>query len=216
MMVAVLTESRREKLYRRVKWIVGFTIAYNVIEAILALTAGIGSDAISLIGFGLDSTIEVMSAVAVAFMVTRKNPEAFERRTARIVAISFFLLATYVAFESVRSLMEGSAPDHSALGLGIAIASLIIMPGLAWIEYRTGDELGSGAIKADSRQLLLCCYLSGAVVFGLVTNWLAGWWWADPVAGLFIASLAVREGMEAWEGELESPFEVLDELEGDE
>ncbi|MCF2707247.1 cation transporter [Arcanobacterium haemolyticum] len=208
----MLAAERRARLHRRVRIIVGITITYNVIEALVSLWAGAAASSAALIGFALDSVIEVLSAAAIAWQFTRKDPERWERVTVRMVAVAFFALAAYVTIDGIIALAGGHAADHSPLGLGITIASLVIMPLLSLVEFRTGRELGSAAVMADSKQLLLCIYLSGTVLLGLALNSLFGWWWADSVAAFVVALLAVREGLEAWGGEAESPFEVLGEL----
>jgi len=214
-MSAQLTDARRSKLHRRVRFIVGFTISYNVIEAIVAIWAGSLASSAALIGFGLDSVVEVLSAAAIAWQFTRKDPARWEKVTVRAIGIAFFALAAYVTVDAVMALISQEGPDHSPLGLGITALSLIIMPLLAWFEVRTGKELDSKSVMADAKQLILCIYLSGAVFIGLVLNSLFGWWWADSVAALVVAFLAIREGIEAWRGDVESPFEVLEDLDGD-
>lgn len=210
--MTTLTPDRRERLHRRVRFIVAFTITYNVIEAIVAITAGVLASSAALIGFGLDSVVEVLSAVAVAWQFTRKDPERWEKVTVRAIGLAFFALAAYVTIDAILSLVSQEGPEHSPLGIGITALSLLVMPLLAWFEIRTGRELGSKSVLADARQLLLCVYLSGAVFIGLILNSLFGWWWADSVAALVVAALAVREGIEAWTGDVESPFEVLSEM----
>ena len=207
-----LTENRRQTLHRRVRFIVAVTIAYNVIEAVVAITAGARASSAALIGFGLDSVIEVASAAAVAWQFTRKDPERWERAAVKAIAIAFFALAAYVTIDAILALSGVEEVDHSPLGIGIATLSLIVMPALAWFEFRTGRELGSRSVQADAKQLVLCVYLSGTVLIGLLANSLFGWMWADSVAALVVAGLAVREGLEAWRGDLESPFEVLEDL----
>lgn len=201
-MSATLSEERRTRLRRRVRWIVGFTITYNAIEAIIAIWAGSVASSAALIGFGLDSIIEVLSAAAVAWQFTRKDPERWERVTAKVIAIAFFALAAYVSIDAILALIGSSEPDHSPVGIGIAALSVVIMPALAWLETRTGKELGSASVQADAKQLLVCTYLSAAVLLGLLANALLGWWWADSVAALAVAGLAIREGIEAWRGDL--------------
>ena len=212
-MSETLTTARRAMLHRRVRFIVGFTITYNVIEAIVAVLAGVLASSAALIGFGLDSVVEVLSAVAITWQFTRKDPERWETVTVKAIGIAFFALAAYVSSDAVLALVGQEGPDHSPLGLGITALSLVVMPLLAWIEVRTGRELGSKSVMADAKQLILCIYLSGAVFIGLVLDSLFGWWWADSVAALVVAVLAVREGLEAWRGDVESPFEVLEDLE---
>ena len=213
--MTTLTPERRERLHRRVRFIVAFTITYNVLEAVIAIWAGVLASSAALIGFGLDSVVEVLSAVAVAWQFTRKDPERWEKATVRAIGLAFFALAGYVTIDAILRLVSRDAPEHSPLGLGITALSLLVMPALAWYETRTGRELGSKSVLADAKQLLLCVYLSGAVFIGLILNSLLGWWWADSVAALVVAALAVREGIEAWRGDIESPFEVLSEMKED-
>ncbi|MCX2733785.1 cation transporter [Saccharopolyspora sp. NFXS83] len=185
---------------RRVRWLVAATITYNVIEAVIALTAGKVASSVALIGFGLDSAIEVTSAAAVAWQFSARDPEARERVTLRIIAVSFFALAAYVSVESVRSLLDGAEADHSTVGLVLAALSLAVMPGLSYAQRRAGRELGSASAVADSKQTLLCTYLSGVLLAGLLLNTLFSWYWADPLAALVIAAVAAKEGREAWRG----------------
>ncbi|CAL8974888.1 hypothetical protein CELL_01911 [Cellulomonas sp. T2.31MG-18] len=210
-----LGAERRAVLHRRVRRIVATTITYNVLEAAVAIGAGAAASSAALLGFGLDSVVEVLSAVAVAWQFSRRDPERWDALTARLVAVAFFLLAAYVTVESVLTLTGVQRVEHSTVGIGIAALSLVTMPALAWLERRTGRELGSASVVADSRQLLVCMQLSGTVLMGLLANSLLHWQWADSVAALVVAALAVREGVEAWRGEVESPFEVLEELEAD-
>jgi divalent metal cation (Fe/Co/Zn/Cd) transporter len=212
-MTAALSDERRATLHRRVRLIVGFTITYNVIEGIVAISAGAAASSAALIGFGLDSFIEVLSALAVAWQFTRKEPERWEKPTVRAIGIAFFALAAYVTVDAILALVGVEPVEHSPLGIAIAVASLVVMPALAWFQFRTGGELGSKSVQADAKQLLLCVYLSGTVLIGLLLNSLFGWWWADSIAALVVAFLAVREGIEAWRGDVESPFELFEELE---
>ena len=206
-MSAAITADRRVTLHRRVRLIVAFTITYNILEGIIAVAAGAAASSAALIGFGLDSVIEVLSAVAVAWQFTRKNPERWEKPTVRAIGIAFFALAVYVTVDAIIALAGVEPVEHSPLGIGIAVASLVVMPALAWFQFRTGRELGSKSVQADAKQLLLCIYLSGTVLIGLLLNSLFGWTWADSIAALIIAALAMREGIEAWRGDIESPFE---------
>lgn len=201
-MTAVLAHDRRARLRRRVRWIVGFTITYNVVEAVVAIWAGTVASSAALIGFGLDSVVEVLSAVAVAWQFTRKDPERWEAATVKAIAIAFFALAAYVSIDAVLSLAGVVEVEHSPVGIAIAALSVVVMPALAWVEHRTGRELGSRSVQADAKQLLVCTYLSAAVLVGLLANSLLGWWWADAIAALVVAGIAVREGIEAWRGEL--------------
>ncbi|MEV5070706.1 cation transporter [Microbacterium sp. LMI12-1-1.1] len=196
-----LTADRRAVLQRRIRWIVTATIAYNLIEAIVAITAGSIASSGALIAFGLDSTIEVLSAAAVAWQFTRQDPERWEKPTLRVIAVAFFSLAIYVVITSLLTLLGRVEAQHTTLGIIITALSVIIMPFLSLAERRTGRELGSATAVADSKQTLICTYLSAAVLAGLLLNSLLGWWWADAIAGLVIAGFAIREGVEAWRGD---------------
>lgn len=196
-----LADDRRHILQRRIRWIVTATIGYNLVEAIVAITAGSVASSAALIGFGLDSTIEVLSAAAVAWQFTRRDPERWEKGTLRVIAVAFFALAAYVTATSVLALVGQVNVEHSTLGIVITALSVIIMPSLSLAERRAGRELGSATAVADSKQTLICTYLSAAVLIGLVLNSLFGWWWADAIAGLVIAAFAIREGLEAWRGD---------------
>lgn len=193
--------ARRDVLRRRVRFVVAATITYNVIEAIIAITAGAAASSAALIGFGLDSTVEVISAAAIAWQFAGRDHETRERVALRIVAFSFFALAAYVSLEAGRALTGATEPEHSTVGITLAAVSLAVMPLLSFIERRTGRELGSASVVADSKQTLICTYLSGVLLAGLLLNSALGWWWADPVAALAIAGFAVREGIEALRGD---------------
>jgi divalent metal cation (Fe/Co/Zn/Cd) transporter len=192
---------RRALLRRRVRRLVAATITYNVIEAVIAIGAGIGASSVALVGFGLDSTIEVASATAVAWQFSATDHEAREGTALRIIAASFFALATYVTVEAIRALARASEAEHSSIGLGLAASSLLVMPVLSWAQRQAGRQLGSASAVADSKQTLLCTYLSGVLLIGLGLNSALGWWWADPLAALAIAAMAVSEGREAWRGD---------------
>lgn len=193
--------ARRRVLERRIRAIVIATIAYNVVEAIVAVAAGTVASSAALAAFGLDSTIEVLSAAAVAWQFTRRDPERWEKATLRVIAVAFFALAAYVTGSSLLTLLFHTEIAHSTVGLIITALSVVVMPFLSLAERRAGRELGSATAVADSRQTLLCTYLSAAVLLGLLANTLFGWWWADPLAGLVIAAFAIREGVEAWRGD---------------
>lgn len=201
MSATTLTPDRRATLHRRIRLIVAFTIVYNVIEAVVAIAAGSAASSAALIGFGLDSSIEVLSAAAVAWQFTRRDPERWEKPTLRVIAVAFFALAVYVASSSALSLLGGERPEHSTVGLVLTAISVVVMPLVSFAERRAGVEMGSATAVADSKQTLICTYLSAAVLIGLALNSLVGWWWADAVAGLVIAIFAVREGLEAWKGD---------------
>ncbi|WP_108922307.1 cation transporter [Mycobacterium montefiorense] len=192
---------RRAVLSRRVRLLVSATISYNIIEAVVALSAGAVASSAALIGFGLDSVIEVSSAAAVYWQFSGTDPQARERAALRVIALSFFALAGYVTLESIRSLLGGQTAGTSAAGIILAAVSLVVMPLLSYAQRRAGRELGSASAVADSNQTLLCTYLSGVLLVGLLLNYLFGWSWADPVVALVIAAVAVKEGRTAWRGE---------------
>jgi divalent metal cation (Fe/Co/Zn/Cd) transporter len=194
-------QQRRTVLTRRVRLLVAATISYNLIEAIIALAAGTVASSTALVGFGLDSVVEVASAAAVAWQFSGKDPEARERHALKVIALSFFALAAYVTAESVRSLLGTDTAGHSPAGIVLAAASLVVMPVLSYAQRRAGRELGSASAVADSKQTLLCTYLSGILLAGLLLNSLFGWSWADPVVALVIAAVAVIEGRDAWRGQ---------------
>lgn len=201
-MTATITTARQVVLRRRIRLLVAATITYNVVEAVVALVAGTIASSVALIGFGLDSVIEVSSAAAVAWQFAGRDPEKRERVALRVIACSFFALAAYVSVEAVRSLLGGGEADRSVVGIVLVAVSVMVMPFLSLAQRRAGLELGSASAVADSKQTLLCTYLSAAVLLGLVLNAVLGWWWADPVAALVLAVLAVREGRNAWRGDL--------------
>lgn len=192
---------RRDVLARRIRLLVAATITYNVVEAVVALAEGTRVSSSALIGFGLDSVIEVSSAAAIAWQFSAKDPETREKTALRFIAFSFFALAFYVAIDAVLSLLGVDVPRPSVIGIALATASLVVMPVLSLAQRRAGRELGSVSAVADSKQTLLCTYLSAALLAGLVLNAAAGWWWADSVAALVIAAVAVREGVDAWRGD---------------
>lgn len=200
-MTGTIAPERVRVLRRRIRWIVAATITWNVIEGVIALAAGGAASSAALIGFGLDSFVEVLSAAAVAWQFSAHDPETRERAALRVIAIAFFALAAYVAIDAVLALMGLREPEHSAVGIVLAAVSLAVMPLLSWAERRTGRELGSASAVADSKQTLLCAYLSAAVLLGLVAHAALGWAWADAIAALAIAVFAVREGVEAWRGD---------------
>ncbi|MCL2423715.1 MAG: cation transporter [Micrococcales bacterium] len=202
MVLSVNTPSPRVALLRRrIRIVVAVTITWNVVEAVVALIAGGAASSAALIGFGLDSVVEVLSAAAVAWQFAAPDPEKRERAALRVIAWAFFALAAYVTVEAILALTGFREPEHTTVGIVLAALSLSVMPFLSWFERRTGKELGSASAVADSKQTLICSYLSAALLLGLVANALFGWAWADSAAALFIAAFAVREGREAWHGE---------------
>ncbi|WP_133853100.1 cation transporter [Labedaea rhizosphaerae] len=192
---------RRAVLSRRVRWLVAGTITYNVVEAVVALAAGTVASSTALIGFGLDSVIEVASAAAVAWQFAGADARERERVALKVIALSFFALAAYVTVDSIRSLLDTRAADHSTTGIVLAASSLLIMPVLSAAQRRAGRELGSASAVADSKQTLLCTYLSGVLLAGLLVNSLFGWSSADPIVAMVIAAVAVNEGRNAWRGD---------------
>ncbi|MFI7670613.1 cation transporter [Nocardia sp. NPDC049526] len=195
------SSQRNAVLSRRIRWFVAVTISYNVIEAGIALTEGTRVSSTALIGFGLDSVIEVSSAAALAWQFASRDPHKREKTALRIIALSFFALALYVTADSVRGLLGIGETQHSPIGIGLAATSSVVMPVLSWAQRRAGRELGSASAVADSKQTLLCTYLSAVLLVGLLLNSLFGWSWADPIAALVIAAIAVKEGINAWRGD---------------
>ena len=197
-----------ERLTRRGLRLAQFTIGYNVLEGVISVSAGLTAGLVSLVGFGLDSGIESISAIIVAVRLGARlrdgePDEGKERLALRGVAVTFFLLAAYVTVVGIRDLASGEVPDTSTVGIVILVASLVVMPWLAWAKTRVGRALGGDRlILADAAQTRICILLSASTLVGLVAFTLTGQSWLDPVAGFVIAVFAVREGIEAWEGEL--------------
>ncbi len=201
--VSMITGAARKTiLRRRIRWIVAGTIAYNVIEAIIAITAGTTASSAALIGFGLDSIVEILSAASVAWQFAGADPEKREKTALRLIAWSFFALAAYVTVDATLSLFGFREAEHSTVGIVLAAVSLVVMPFLSLAERRAGRELGSRTAVADSKQTLICSYLSAALLIGLLLNALLGWAWADSIAALVIVIFAAREGIEAWRGDV--------------
>ena len=193
----------RERLARKVRLLSWASLAWMTIEGAVAIAAGIAASSIALIGFGLDSGIEGLASLIIVWRFTgaRIHSHAAERRAQKLVAAQFFLLAPYVTFESLQALITGERADPSPVGIGLAIASIILMPALGIAKQRLAGRLGSAATAGEGRQNLLCAYLAAALLVGLVGNAAAGAWWLDPLVGLLIAALALKEGREAWRGE---------------
>lgn len=195
--------AERDLLVRRGLWLAGLTIAWNVLEALVAVGAGIAAGSLALVAFGFDSVIEVLSAWVVVWQFRGElrggHDHERERRALRLIALTFFVLATYVVIEAARDLLgAGEGADASTVGVVLAALSLVVMPTLAWAKRRTALALGSPTLHADAQETLLCAWLSAALLAGLALNAAFGWWWADSVAALAIAALAVHEGIEAW------------------
>lgn len=176
------------------------TLAWNLVEAVVALAAGLAAGSIALVGFGVDAGVELLSAVVVLWQFRGVAVDR-ERLALRLIAVSFFALAAYVGVQAVVDLVRGSEPEPSPAGIAIAAASLVVMPLLARAKRRTGRRLHSPTVLADGNQTRLCAYLSAVLLAGLVLNATLGWWWADPAAALAIAGLAANEGREAWAGD---------------
>jgi divalent metal cation (Fe/Co/Zn/Cd) transporter len=198
-----LRAAERDRLILYAKLLAWTSLAWMTAEGVIAVVAGITAGSIALIGFGIDSAIEGMASVIIIwrFWGARALSEAAERRAQKLVAVQFFVLAPYVAVESVRALVTGHEAETSWLGIGLTIGSAALMPAFGMAKQRVGAKLGSAATRAEGTQNMLCAYLSLAVLAGLLGNTLFGAWWLDPLAGLFIAFVAVREGREAWRGD---------------
>ena len=193
---------RRAGLARLLSWL---SLAYMAAEGAIAVAAAIIAGSVALLGFGLDSVIEGLASIIIVwrFTGTRTLSETAERRAQKAVAVTFFLLAPYIAIDAIHSLITAEHAKTSWLGIGLSIASLIVMPLLGLAKKRIGARLGSGATAGEGVQNILCAYLAAAVLAGLLANTAFGLWWLDPVIALGIAALAVHEGREAWEGEEE-------------
>jgi len=195
--------AERERLERRARMLAWGGIAYHFVEFAIAIGAGIAASSIALIGFGADSLIEALAGFVVLWLFTgaRIGSEGAERRAQQLIAASFFVLAAYVFVESIRTLAGGQHPEASWVGIGLAAFTTVTMPMLARVKRRVGNQLGSAATVKEASQTQLCAYLSVALLVGLVLNAAGGLWWADPLAALFIAGVAVKEGRESWRGE---------------
>jgi divalent metal cation (Fe/Co/Zn/Cd) transporter len=202
--VAAETRPRQGRLRRWAWWLTALTIGWNSLEAVIAIGSGLLAGSIALVGFGLDSVVEVSSALVIAWRLARQGGdhaanERAERRAVRLIALSFFAIALYVSYDSVTRLLGiGEQAEHSPVGLALVALSLVVMPTLAWAKRRVAARLGSVALRADAAQTQLCTYLSAVVLLGLAANGLLGWWWMDPLAGLAVAALALKEGRDAW------------------
>ena len=187
-------------LSRRARGLAWVTLVWNVAEAVIAISAGAAANSMALIGFGLDSSMEVMSAIVIIWQLHGLK-ESRERVALKLIAFSFYALAGYVAVQALVNLTGGIEPSASPVGIGLAIAASIVMPILARAKQRTGRQMGSRTVVADGKQTKLCAYLSLVLLGGLIFNATVGWWWADSVAALAIAALAINEGRQAWNGE---------------
>jgi cation diffusion facilitator family transporter len=201
--VAVLTPARKEELHRRGLLLEWFTVAWNVIEGVVAIGAGVVTGSVSLVAFGADSFIEVISAVALLWRLRKAGPHASaeergaaERRALYLVAATFFLLAAYITYEAVSALLSREGPESSTVGLVLSVVSLLVMPTLAYGKQRTGREMGSEALQADAAETWVCSYLSLALLAGVGLNAAFGWWWADPVGALLMLPVIIWQGWE--------------------
>ena len=190
--------SELARLRRRGFWLEYASMGWMVAEAGVAITAGFIASSIALVGFGLDSVIELLSAGIMVWQL-RSDGEARETRAVRLIGVTFFALAAYLAAESIHDLVSHARPEQSIAGIAVTAAALLVMPGLAVAKRRTGQALGNRTLIADSAETAFCAATSAAALTGLGLNAWLGWWWADPAAALVIAALAVREGIEAWE-----------------
>jgi len=201
---AAASAARKEKLHRRGVRLEMFTVAWNVVEAVVAIGVGIAVGSVALIGFGADSGIEVISAVALLWRLLRAGPHASvpeegaaERKALYLVAATFFLLAFYITYEAVGALLSGEGPESSTVAIVLSAVSLVVMPVLAYLKGRTGREMGSRALVADSAETWVCSYLSLALLLGVGLNAAFGWWWADPVGALVMLPVILWQGWEA-------------------
>ena len=195
--------AERTRLERRARLLAWGGIAWHVVEFAIALAAGIAAGSIALVGFGADSLIEAIAGFVVVWLFTgtRVGSHAAERRAQQLIAVSFFVLAAFVGVESIRTFFDGQHPDPSWIGIALAAFTAVTMPLLAYAKRQVGQKLHSPATVKEASQTTLCAYLSVALLIGLLANAIAGWWWADPLAALFIAAVAVKEGRESWRGE---------------
>ena len=199
----VLEPADRDRLIRRAKTLSWLSLAYMTAEGAIGITAALLASSVALLGFGLDSAIEALASIIVIwrFTGTRRHSEHAEQRAQRLVAITFFLLAPYIAQDAVRTLANGDHPGASWLGIGLSISSIIVMPLLGKAKHRIGRRLGSAATAGEGTQNMLCAYLAAGVLTGLALNVTFDWWWADPAVALGIAALAINEGRQTWRGE---------------
>ena len=198
-----LRPAERDRLIGRAKALSWLSLAWMTVEGAVAITAALIAGSVALLGFGIDSAIEGLASVIVIwrFTSTRRLSDQAELRAQKAVAISFFLLAPYIAQDAIRALVDGEHPSTSWVGIGLSVSSIVVMPLLGHAKQRIGARLGSGATAGEGTQNLLCAYMAAGVLVGLAANAAFGLWWLDPVIALVIAVIAVREGREAWAGE---------------
>ncbi len=198
-----LDPAGRDRLIRRAKALSWLSLAWMTVEGTIAITAALSAGSVALLGFGIDSAIEGFASVIVIWRFTgaRRHSDHAELRAQKAVAISFFLLAPYIAQDAIHALIVGDHPSTSWVGIGLAVSSIVVMPLLGRAKQRIGARLGSRATAGEGAQNLLCAYMAAGVLVGLAANATVGWWWLDPIIALAIAVIAVREGREAWAGE---------------
>jgi divalent metal cation (Fe/Co/Zn/Cd) transporter len=202
--------TERASLMRRAKQLAWVGVGWHAFEAAIAIGAGLAAGSIALVGFGADSLIESVAGFVVLWLFSgvRRGSAAAERRAQQLIAVSFYVLAAYVAVEATRTVLSGAHPATSWVGIGLAAFTAATMPPLAIAKARVGEALGSSATKSESRQNMLCAYLSVGLLIGLGGNALFGWWWLDPAVALLISLVAIREGRESWRGESCCPAPV--------
>ncbi len=203
--MTVQAHERRQSLHRRALWLEYFTVGWNVVEGVVAIVAGIVAGSVALIGFGADSAIEVVSAVGLLWRLRKAGPDApvskereAEKRALYVVAATFFLLAGYITYESVTSLIRHEEPLTSPVGVLLAVLSLAVMPALAFAKQHVGRQMGSGALVADARETWVCSYLSLSLLIGIGAYALLGWWWADPLGALAMLPVIIWQGWETF------------------
>ena len=212
---------KNNRLFKKGLYLEYITVSYNILEAVAAIIFGGVANSIALIGFGLDSIVESLSGLVLIWRLSRhgkiseEQEEKIERRATRFVAVTFFVLGAYILFESVKKLIEAQAPEPSLAGIIIALVSLIAMPLLAWQKYKTGKQIHSRALVADSKETITCGFLSIALLLGLGLNYLFGFWQADPIVGLIIVVFLFREGWEGWNEEEEEEDDDDDDDDND-
>jgi divalent metal cation (Fe/Co/Zn/Cd) transporter len=201
--LATSSVSERAPLERRARHLAWGGIAWHFVEFAIAIGAGAAANSIALVAFGADSLIEAVAGLVVVWLFTgsRVGSHAAEQRAQRLIAVSFYVLAAYVFVVAGRSLIAGIEPEASWVGIGLAAVTAPTMPLLARAKRRVGERLGSSATVKEGAQNMICAYLSIALLVGLLSNALLGWWWADPIAAFLIAGVAVKEGRESWRGE---------------
>ncbi|MBN2238777.1 MAG: cation diffusion facilitator family transporter [Dehalococcoidales bacterium] len=198
-----------DRLYKKGLYLEYINVSYNILEAVAAIVFGGVANSIALVGFGLDSIVESLSGLILIWRlkqhgrISEEQEEKIERRATRFVSVTFFILGAYILFESIKKFVTAEVPDPSLAGIILAIVSLLAMPFMAWQKYKTGKQINSRALVADSKETIACAFLSVALLLGLGLNYLFGLWQADPVVGLIIVFFLFKEGWEEWHEEEE-------------